>query len=226
MSERLVVRGGFVVSMDPEIGEIPNADVLVEDGKIVEIGPKLEVARRRGDRRVREARDAGLHRHAPAHVADAGARRAPVLHPRRLLRRHARQDRPQLPARGRLHREPTRARSRRSTPGSRRCSTGRTSRTRPSTPTRPCTGSRTPASAASTPTASRATTAGGPTATGAIPEDIRRIREQYFASDDQLLTLAMAARAVGQRRRPRSRSTTGRWRASSASGSPSTSACA
>jgi cytosine/adenosine deaminase-related metal-dependent hydrolase len=43
MSERLVVRGGFVVSMDPEIGEIPNADVLIEDGKIVEIGPKLDV---------------------------------------------------------------------------------------------------------------------------------------------------------------------------------------
>ncbi len=105
MSERLVVRGGFVVSMDPEIGEIPNADVLVEDGKIVEIGPKLDVARCRGDRRVREARAAGLHRHAPAHVADAGARCAPVLHPRRLLRRHAREDRAQLPARGRLHRE-------------------------------------------------------------------------------------------------------------------------
>ena len=43
MSQRLVVRGGFVVSMDPAVGEIPNADVLVEDGKIVEIGPKLDV---------------------------------------------------------------------------------------------------------------------------------------------------------------------------------------
>ncbi len=29
------------------------------------------------------------------------------------------------------------------------------------------------------------------------PEDIRRIRKQYFASDDQLLTLALAARAPG-----------------------------
>jgi 5-methylthioadenosine/S-adenosylhomocysteine deaminase len=43
VSERLVVRGGFVVSMDPNIGEVPNADILVEDGKIVEIGPRLEV---------------------------------------------------------------------------------------------------------------------------------------------------------------------------------------
>jgi len=29
------------------------------------------------------------------------------------------------------------------------------------------------------------------------PEDIRRIQDRYFSSDDQLLTLAMAARAVG-----------------------------
>ncbi len=43
-AERLVIRNGFVVSMDPEIGEIPAADVLVEDGKIVEIGPTLDVS--------------------------------------------------------------------------------------------------------------------------------------------------------------------------------------
>ena len=43
-AERLVIRNGFVVSMDPEIGEIPTADVLVEDGKIVEIGPALDVS--------------------------------------------------------------------------------------------------------------------------------------------------------------------------------------
>ena len=42
-AERLVIRNGFVVSMDPEIGEIPAADVLVEDGKIVDIGPALDV---------------------------------------------------------------------------------------------------------------------------------------------------------------------------------------
>ena len=51
MSERLVIRGGFVVSMDPAIGEVPNADVLVEDGKIVEIGPGLDA----GDAEVVDA---------------------------------------------------------------------------------------------------------------------------------------------------------------------------
>ena len=42
-SQRLFIRNGFVVSMDPDVGEIPNGDVLVEDGVIVEIGQGLEV---------------------------------------------------------------------------------------------------------------------------------------------------------------------------------------
>src|SRR5436853_6201747 len=42
-SQRLLIRNGFVVSMDPQIGEIPNGDVFVEDGKIVEVGPNLEI---------------------------------------------------------------------------------------------------------------------------------------------------------------------------------------
>ena len=42
-SQRLFIRNGFVVSMDPDVGEIPNGDVLVEDGVIVEIGRGLEV---------------------------------------------------------------------------------------------------------------------------------------------------------------------------------------
>jgi cytosine/adenosine deaminase-related metal-dependent hydrolase len=40
-SQRLLIRNGFVVSMDPDVGDIPNADVLVEDGGIVEIGRGL-----------------------------------------------------------------------------------------------------------------------------------------------------------------------------------------
>ena len=43
-SERLLIRNGFVVSMDPGVGEIPNGDVLVEDGKIAEIGRGLGVS--------------------------------------------------------------------------------------------------------------------------------------------------------------------------------------
>ena len=43
-SERLLIRNGFVVSMDPNVGDIPNADVYVEDGKIVEIGRGIEAS--------------------------------------------------------------------------------------------------------------------------------------------------------------------------------------
>ena len=40
-SQRLLIRNGFVVSMDPDVGDIPNGDVLVEDGAIVEVGRSL-----------------------------------------------------------------------------------------------------------------------------------------------------------------------------------------
>jgi cytosine/adenosine deaminase-related metal-dependent hydrolase len=42
-SQRLVIRNGFVVSMDPDVGDIYRGEVLVEDGKIVDIGPELGV---------------------------------------------------------------------------------------------------------------------------------------------------------------------------------------
>lgn len=42
MSERLVVRGGCVISMDPVVGDVPDADVLIEDGIIVAVGPRLD----------------------------------------------------------------------------------------------------------------------------------------------------------------------------------------
>jgi cytosine/adenosine deaminase-related metal-dependent hydrolase len=41
-SQRLLIRNGFVVSMDPDVGDIPRGDVLVEDGKIAEVGRGLE----------------------------------------------------------------------------------------------------------------------------------------------------------------------------------------
>jgi cytosine/adenosine deaminase-related metal-dependent hydrolase len=41
-SQRLLIRNGFVVSMDPEVGDVPYCDVLVEDGKIAEVGRRLE----------------------------------------------------------------------------------------------------------------------------------------------------------------------------------------
>src|SRR5438270_14031335 len=42
-SQRLLIRNGFVVSMDPQIGDIPNCDVFVEDGKIVDVDRRQEM---------------------------------------------------------------------------------------------------------------------------------------------------------------------------------------
>ncbi|MGH7304371.1 MAG: twin-arginine translocation signal domain-containing protein [Candidatus Rokuibacteriota bacterium] len=39
---RYVIRGGAVMSMDPAVGDFPQADVLVEGKKIVAVGPNLK----------------------------------------------------------------------------------------------------------------------------------------------------------------------------------------
>ena len=44
MSERVLLRGGHVVSMDEAVGELPCADVLIEDGRIATVAPDLGVA--------------------------------------------------------------------------------------------------------------------------------------------------------------------------------------
>lgn len=43
MSNRLLLRGGWVISMDPAIGDLAGADVLVEDDRILAVGPALDV---------------------------------------------------------------------------------------------------------------------------------------------------------------------------------------
>lgn len=41
MSSRVLLRGGVVLSMDPDIGDFDTGDVLVEDGQIVQLGRDL-----------------------------------------------------------------------------------------------------------------------------------------------------------------------------------------
>ena len=43
MARSLLIRGGVVLSIDPLIGELPEGDVLVEDGRILEVAPSIEV---------------------------------------------------------------------------------------------------------------------------------------------------------------------------------------
>ncbi len=44
MPGRLLVRGGFVLTGDDRLGDVADGDVLVEDGLIVEVGRRVEVA--------------------------------------------------------------------------------------------------------------------------------------------------------------------------------------
>ena len=41
MTDRTLIRGGIVLTQDPNLGELASADVLIEDGAIVDVGPNL-----------------------------------------------------------------------------------------------------------------------------------------------------------------------------------------
>ena len=41
MSERTLIKDAIVLSIDPDIGELPRASILVEDGKIAAVGPNV-----------------------------------------------------------------------------------------------------------------------------------------------------------------------------------------
>jgi len=43
MSDRILLRGGYVLSMDDVLGEFPNGDVLIEDGAIVAVDVRIDV---------------------------------------------------------------------------------------------------------------------------------------------------------------------------------------
>lgn len=43
MSERILLRGGHVLSMDDRVGEIPGGDVLIADGLIAQVGVNVDV---------------------------------------------------------------------------------------------------------------------------------------------------------------------------------------
>src|SRR5258705_351217 len=42
MSKELLIKGGHVVTVDPDLGDLPAGDVLVADGLITAVGPDLE----------------------------------------------------------------------------------------------------------------------------------------------------------------------------------------
>jgi len=42
MSNRMLLRGGYVVSMDPQVGDLERGDVLVEDDRIADVRPTID----------------------------------------------------------------------------------------------------------------------------------------------------------------------------------------
>ncbi|MGE8047112.1 amidohydrolase family protein [Pseudomonas monteilii] len=51
-SGKLLIRGGYVMTMDPSVGDLEGSDVLVEDGRIVDVGRDLQP----GNARIVDAR--------------------------------------------------------------------------------------------------------------------------------------------------------------------------
>src|SRR3712207_3958190 len=43
MADRLLLRGGFVITVDPELGDLPRGDVLIEGDTIAAVGADLGV---------------------------------------------------------------------------------------------------------------------------------------------------------------------------------------
>ncbi len=44
MSERTLIKGAIVLTQDPQLGELPSADILIEDDKIAAVGANLSAA--------------------------------------------------------------------------------------------------------------------------------------------------------------------------------------
>jgi cytosine/adenosine deaminase-related metal-dependent hydrolase len=40
LSKELLIKGGHVVTVDPDLGDLPAGDVLVADGVITAVGPR------------------------------------------------------------------------------------------------------------------------------------------------------------------------------------------
>ncbi len=39
--DRTLIKGGYVLTLDPSLGDMPNADVLIDGETITAVGPRL-----------------------------------------------------------------------------------------------------------------------------------------------------------------------------------------
>ena len=85
MANRIHIRGAQLVTMDATLGDFPAADILIEDGAILAVGPSLDGGGARDNRRRRHDRAARHHRRPYLPVADRAARLRARPVARRLL---------------------------------------------------------------------------------------------------------------------------------------------
>ncbi len=104
--KELLIRGGYVVTADPDLGDLPVGDVLVADGLISAVGPNLKTATASAEasRSGRPARHPGPGGHPPARVAGRHRRLHAADHRRRVRARRANRDLPEALTGRRLRR--------------------------------------------------------------------------------------------------------------------------
>ena len=47
---RMLIKGGCVVTMDPQLRDLPQGDVLIDNGRVAAIAPALDAPTTPGDR--------------------------------------------------------------------------------------------------------------------------------------------------------------------------------
>ena len=106
---RLLIEGGRILSFDPAVGDLEQGSLLVEDGRIAEVGSDGRRRRRRAPGRHGLRGHARLRGHPPAHLADGAARALRGLDAHRLLPRRASHVLAPLHGGGRVRGEPRRS---------------------------------------------------------------------------------------------------------------------
>jgi len=55
MSKRTLIKNGTIVSVDPAIGDLAKGDLLIEDGRVAQVAPRIDAG---ADAEVIDASDA------------------------------------------------------------------------------------------------------------------------------------------------------------------------
>ena len=104
--KRVLIKCGWLVTLDPTIGEIKGGELLYQRQHHRGRGPQPRRDRRRDDRRLRQDRHAGPGQRPHAHLGDGAARHRRRVDVGGLFQARAFQSGDALQARGQLRRQP------------------------------------------------------------------------------------------------------------------------